>query len=154
MGQRSEARVRVAREEDLPAILRMLLADRATLSDELPPEAPCYAEAFREMQSSGDNVTYVAEEGGRVVGTFMLTFIRHLLRRGTLVAQLEAVRVDASARRRGIGEEMVRWAIEEARRRGCSRIELTSHESRKDAHRFYERLGFEASHVGMKLTLR
>ncbi len=146
-------RVRVAREEDLPGILRMLLADRATPSDELPPGSPCYLEAFREMQASGNNLTYVAEEGGRVVGTFMLTVTRHLMRRGSLVADLEAVRVDASARRRGIGERMVRWAIEEARRLGCSRVQLTSNKSRKDAHRFYRRLGFEQSHEGMKLSL-
>ena len=146
-------RIRVAKDEDLPVILRLLLADRATPSDELSPDSRCYLDAFREMQASGDNLTYVAEEDGRLVGTFMLTFIRHLLRQGSRVAQLEAVRVDAGARGRGIGERMVRWAIEEARRRGCSRMQLTSNKSRKDAHRFYERLGFERSHEGMKLDL-
>ena len=146
--------MRLATGEDLPAILRLLFSDRATPSDELPPDAPCYAEAFREMQASNDNVTYVAEEGGRVVGTFQLTFIRHLMRQGSLVAQLEAVRVDAAARSRGIGEWMVRWAIDESRRRGCTRLQLTTNKSRKDAHRFYERLGFEKSHEGMKLALR
>jgi predicted N-acetyltransferase YhbS len=147
-------RMRVARDDDLPAILRMLFADRATFSDELPPDAPCYAAAFREMQASDDNLTYVAEEEGRVVGTFMLTFIRHLMRQGSLVAQLESVRVDGSMRGRGIGEAMVRWAIEESKRRGCSRMQLTTNKSRTDAHRFYRRLGFEASHEGMKLSLR
>ena len=145
--------VRVAIEGDLPGILRLLFADRATPSDELPPDSPCYLAAFREMQASGDNLTYVAEEDGRVVGTFMLTFIRHLMRQGTSIAQLEAVRVDPAVRGRGIGEQMVRWAIEEARRRGCSRMQLTSNKTRKDAHRFYERLGFEATHLGMKLSL-
>jgi GNAT superfamily N-acetyltransferase len=106
------------------------------------------------MQASDDNLTYVAEEGGRVVGTFMLTFIRHLMRQGSLVAQLESVRVDGSMRGRGIGEAMVRWAIEESKRRGCSRMQLTTNKSRTDAHRFYRRLGFEASHEGMKLSLR
>ena len=123
-------RVRLAREEELPAILRMLFEDRATISDELPPAHPCYADAFREMQDSGTSATYVAEEDGRVVGTFMLTFIRHLMRRGTLVAQIESVRVDATARGRGVGEKMVRWAIDEARRRGCTRLQLTTHKSR------------------------
>jgi len=145
--------VRRATEADLPDVLRLLFEDRATPSDELLPDAPCYASAFREMQASETNGTYVAEEGGRIVGTFQLTFIRHLLRRGGLVAEIESVRVDARVRRRGYGGQMVRWAIEEARRRGCSRIQLTSNKSRKDAHRFYERLGFNASHEGMKLDL-
>ena len=144
---------RPATERDLPAILRMLLEDRATASDELAPDARCYADALREMQASGSSATYVAEEDGRVVGTFMLTFIRHLMRRGTLVAQIESVRVDAPSRGRGLGEQMMRWAIAESRRRGCSRIQLTTHRSRRAAHRFYERLGFDATHEGMKLPL-
>jgi GNAT superfamily N-acetyltransferase len=145
--------VRRATEADLPDVLRLLFEDRATPSDELPPVAPCYASALREMQASETNGTYVAEEGGRIVGTFQLTFIRHLLRRGGLVAQIESVRVDAPLRGRGYGAAMMGWAIAEARRRGCGRVQLTSNKSRKDAHRFYERLGFHASHEGMKLDL-
>ncbi len=145
--------VRLATEADLPAILHLLFADRATPSDELEADAPCYAAAFREMQASGTNATWVAEDAGHIVGTLQLTFLRHLMRRGTLVAQVESVRVDAAHRRGGIGAAMMRWAIDEARRRGCSRVQLTSNKSRKDAHRFYERLGFVASHVGMKLDL-
>ncbi len=145
--------VRRAVEADLPGILRLLLDDRATPSDELPPDSPCYLAALREMQASEENGTYVAEVDGRLVGTFMLTFIRHLLRRGSLVAQVEAVRVDAPLRGRGHGAAMMRWVIDESRRRGCSRIQLTSNKSRKAAHRFYARLGFHASHEGMKLDL-
>jgi len=145
--------IRRATLEDLPTVLQLLLGGQVTRSDELPLDAPCYADALREMQASANSATWVAEEGGRVVGTFMLTFIRHLLRRGTLVAQVEAVHVAASERGRGVGSEMMRWVIEEARRRGCSRVQLTSNKSRKDAHRFYERLGFRATHEGMKLPL-
>ena len=145
--------VRFATPADLPVILRLLGDDKATPSLELPPDAPCYREALEEMQASGNSATYVAELEGRIAGTFMLTFIRHLMRRGTLVAQIEAVRVDAGLRRRGIGEAMMRWAIGEARRRRCSRLQLTSNRSRMDAHRFYERLGFRPTHVGMKLEL-
>ena len=145
--------VRPATEADLPQILRMLLDDRATPSDELPIDAPCYREALREMQASGHSCTYVALERDRAVGTFMLSFLRHLMRRGTLVAEIEAVRVDAPSRGRGVGAEMVRWAIAEAKRRGCSRLQLTSNLERKEAHRFYERLGFVGSHLGMKLSL-
>jgi GNAT superfamily N-acetyltransferase len=143
--------IRRARAGDLPEILRMLFDDRATPSDEVEAGAGCYADAFEEMQRTEGNGTYVAEVDGRIVGTFMLTFIRHLMRQGALVAQIEAVRVDGSQRGRGHGEAMMRWAIDEARRRGCSRMQLTSNKSHKDAHRFYERLGFRATHEGMKL---
>jgi predicted N-acetyltransferase YhbS len=145
--------VRLATRADLPAILRMLREDQATPSAELSPDAPCYREALEEMQASGTNATYVAEREGLIVGTFMLSFIRHLMRQGSLVAQIEAVRVDTGMRGQGIGEAMMRWAIAEARRRGCSRVQLTSNDSRKDAHRFYERLGFRPTHLGMKLAL-
>jgi GNAT superfamily N-acetyltransferase len=145
--------VRPAVEADLPDILRLLLEDRATPSSELSPHAPCYVEALREMQASPGSRTYVAEVDGRIVGTFMLSFLRHLMRRGSLVAQIEAVRIDPSLRGRGLGTAMMRWAIEQARRRHCSTVQLTSNKKRKDAHRFYERLGFRASHEGMKLPL-
>jgi GNAT superfamily N-acetyltransferase len=146
--------VREAEPGDLSAILRLLLEDRTTPSDESSPDAACYADALREMQASSVSRTYVAEVDGRIVGTFMLSFLRHLMRRGTLVGQIEAVRVDAPVRRHGIGAAMMSWAIQEARRRGCSVVQLTSNKKRKDAHRFYERLGFPASHEGMKLPLR
>ena len=145
--------VRPATSSDLPGIMRLLLADRATVSDELPPDSDCYVDALREMQASGHSCTYVALVDGRIAGTFMLTFLRHLMRRGSLVAQIEAVRIDAPLRGRGLGAEMMRWAIDEARRRGCSHLQLTSNLVRKDAHRFYERLGFRGSHLGMKLLL-
>src|SRR4051812_32547409 len=90
--------VRRAALADLPEVMRLLLDDRATPADELPPDAPCYADALREMQSGDTNVTYVAEFEGRIAGTFQLTFIRNLLRRGSLIAQLEAVRIDAPLR--------------------------------------------------------
>jgi GNAT superfamily N-acetyltransferase len=145
--------VRRAVEGDLPGILRLLFEDRAGPSEELPPDAPCYAAALREMQASDASATYVVEVEGRLAGTFMLTFIRHLMRRGSLVAQIEAVRIDAPLRGRGHGAAMLRWIVDESRRRGCSRVQLTTNKSRKDAHRFYARLGFQASHEGMKLDL-
>src|SRR3954465_3851479 len=145
--------VRRAVEADLPGILRLLFEARAPLSDELPSDSPCYLAALREMQASEESGTYVAEVDGRLAGTFMLTFIRHLMRRGSLVAQIEAVRIDGPLRGRGHGAAMMRWIVDEPRPRGCTRIQLTSNKSRKAAHRFYERLGFVASHEGMKLDL-
>jgi GNAT superfamily N-acetyltransferase len=87
------------------------------------------------------------------VGTVQLSFLPGLARRGALRAQLEAVRVRADQRGRGVGAAMIGWAIEEARRRGCALVQLTSDKSRPDAHRFYAGLGFVASHEGLKLPL-
>lgn len=87
------------------------------------------------------------------MATCQLSFLPGLSRRGSWRSQIEAVRVAASIRGLGIGAIMVNWAASESRRRGCSLMQLTTDKSRKDAHRFYQRLGFEASHEGMKLTL-
>jgi ribosomal protein S18 acetylase RimI-like enzyme len=95
-----------------------------------------------------------ASTAGEVVGTLQLSFLPGLARRGALRAQVEAVRVAESTRGSGLGAAMMTWAIEESRRRGCALVQLTTDKSRADAHRFYERLGFVASHEGMKLKLR
>jgi GNAT superfamily N-acetyltransferase len=95
----------------------------------------------------------VAADGAEVVATMQLTFIAGLSRRGALRMQIEAVRVAASQRGRGLGAAMMEWAIERARLRGCAVVQLTTDKSRTDAHRFYQRLGFLASHEGLKLTL-
>jgi len=95
----------------------------------------------------------VAVDGPDVVGTMQLSFIPGLSRQGALRAQVEAVRVAAGHRGRGLGAAMLGWAIAEARRRGCALVQLTTDKSRDAAHRFYERLGFVASHEGMKLVL-
>ena len=87
------------------------------------------------------------------MGTFQLSFLPGLARRGALRAQIEAVRVRADHRGRGLGAAMIGWAIEEARRRGCALVQLTTDKARADAHRFYEGLGFVASHEGLKLPL-
>src|SRR5207245_6923706 len=126
--------VRRATAADLPGILGLLFDDRATPSNELDPGAPCYAEALREMQASDENGTYVAEAEGRLVGTFMLTFIRHLMRQGSLVAQIEAARVDALVRTRGHTAEMMRLDFEEARGRDCTREQRPRTHSRTADH--------------------
>jgi len=95
----------------------------------------------------------VAERDGQIVGTLQLSFLPGLARRGALRAQIEAVRVAQGERGSGLGAAMMGWAIEEARRRGCALVQLTTDKSRADAHRFYARLGFVASHEGMKLAL-
>ena len=95
----------------------------------------------------------VAESAGVVVGVFQLTIIQLVAHRGGRVAQVETVFVDPALRGKGVGDAMMRWAIAEAKRRGCFRLQLTSNKTRTRAHAFYERLGFVASHEGMKLAL-
>jgi GNAT superfamily N-acetyltransferase len=147
--------VSLATRDDLPAILG-LLADDAHASH---PEAAGhgdlapYVEAFDDIAADPRAALYVARLGGRVVGTFHLAVLRYLTYQGGRVAQIESVHVASDVRRGGIGEAMMRFAIDEARRRGCHRVQLTSNKRRVDAHRFYARLGFVASHEGFKLPL-
>ena len=146
--------IRRAVEADLPVAVRLFATpDHGNVKHEDlgPPLPSCYAEALAKIADDPDNALMVAELEGNVVGAFHLTVIQYVANRGGRVAQIENVIVDPAARSQGIGETMMRWAIDEARRRGCFRIQLTSNKVRERAHRFYERLGFVASHEGMKL---
>ena len=144
--------LRRARAEDLAAIVRMILDDQISASRESPDLAP-YEAAFRTIDADPAQVLVAAVLGGEVVGTLQLTVIPGLARAGALRAQVEAVRVRADQRGRGIGEAMMRWAAEEARARGCALVQLTTDKRRAGAQRFYARLGFTASHEGFKLQL-
>lgn len=143
---------RKARAEDLEAIVR--LHEEDTLGSHgdawLPETRPAYEAAFAAIEASPENVLYVAEEAGRVVGTFQLTYIPNLTGRGTRRVKVESVKVAAALRSRGIGARMMAFAEDEARARGAGMMELTSNNNRLDAHRFYERIGFEKSHTGFK----
>jgi GNAT superfamily N-acetyltransferase len=118
-----------------------------------PPLPGAYLDAFRAIQANPATAVMVADLGGEVVGTFQFAVLRGLSHLGRPVAQVESVHVAQSQRSKGIGEAMMIWAINEARRNGCYRLQLTSNKGRTDAHRFYRRLGFVASHEGMKLEL-
>lgn len=118
-----------------------------------PPLPACYREALAAIAEDARNALMVAEVEGRVVGALHLTVIQYVANRGGRVAMIENVIVDPGARGQGIGAAMMRWAIEEARRQGCFRVQLTSNKVRAKAHAFYARLGFVASHEGMKLPL-
>ena len=122
---------------------------------EVPPSPlpASYERAFAKFESEPDAMLMVAEVDGVVVGTFTLTILANLSNGARDVAQIESVHVAEAARNEGVGAAMLAWAIAEARRRDCSRLQLTSNKIRRDAHRFYRRLGFVASHEGMKLTL-
>ncbi len=151
----TDVRFRPAVAADLTAIVRMLADDplgrgRETVAEPLPPG---YAQAFAAVAASPDNTLIVAEQGGEVVGCLQLTLIPGLSRQGALRGQIESVRVRADRRGHKIGEGLVAHAVEHARAAGAKLVQLTTDRSRADAHRFYERLGFVASHVGMKLSL-
>ncbi|TQS43018.1 GNAT family N-acetyltransferase [Cryptosporangium phraense] len=145
--------LRRARRDDLPELLALLAADQLGTHRENPDDPAPYEAAFAAIDADPAQLLVAAEADGRVIGTFQLTIIPGLARRGARRAQIEAVRVAAEYRGRGLGAAMMRWAIDEARRRGCALVQLTSDKSRTDAHRFYERLGFARSHDGFKLRL-
>lgn len=147
--------IRSATHHDLPAIVRLLADDALGAAREVvsEPVAPAYVAAFDAISGQAGNRVLVADDDGLVVGCLQLTLIPGLSRAGMLRAQIEGVRVAATSRRRGLGEALVRHAIAEARAAGCGLVQLTSDVSRADARRFYERLGFQPSHVGFKLAL-
>lgn len=147
---------RTANRADVPAIVAMLADDGLGKGREVVGEEvdAAYWRAFDEMADDPNNAQVVVDRDGEVVGTMQLTFIRSLTRRGGLRAQIEGVRVRADQRGAGLGRKMFTWAIDQARDRGCSLVQLTTDKRRADAHRFYESLGFEASHEGMKLDLQ
>ncbi|HEY9345885.1 MAG TPA: GNAT family N-acetyltransferase [Inquilinus sp.] len=144
--------MRTAEAADLPAILRLLADDPLGKNRETAVEAP-YQAAFAAIAADPKHEVVVAELDGQVVGCFQLSFIPGLSRRGAWRAQIESVRIDSALRGRGAGQAMMEWAIAKARARGCALVQLTTDKRRPDAHRFYARLGFVASHEGMKLEL-
>ena len=149
--------VRRAVRSDVPSIVELLVDDPLGFAreggggaDALEP----YVVAFEAVDADPvHQLLVVAEDGGHVVATLQLSFLPGLSRRGALRAQVEGVRVHPSRRGNGLGSALLEWAREEAERRGCAMIQLTSDKRREDAHRFYTRLGYVASHEGFKLVL-
>ncbi|AJT42742.1 GNAT family acetyltransferase [Psychromicrobium lacuslunae] len=137
---------------DLPGILELLITDQIGASRDGGDLAP-YLRAFDLIDADPSQLLLVGVQKSDLVATLQLSFIPGLARRGSLRSQIEAVRVADSLRGSGVGSQMIEWAIAESRRRGCSLVQLTTDKQRVDAHRFYQRLGFEASHEGMKLLL-
>lgn len=145
--------VREAVASDLESIVALLVDDPLGVSRESADEMDRYRAAFEDISSDPRNLQVVVVHGDAVVATLQLTFIPGLARGGALRAQIEAVRVGAQWRSRGLGGALIRWAIDEAERWGSALVQLTSDASRTDAHRFYTRLGFVDSHVGYKMSL-
>lgn len=147
--------IRRATRADVPEIVRLLADDplgqqRERYAEPLPA---AYESAFAAIDGDPRHALMVVEHQGAVIGTLHLTFLPSLSFRGGTRAQIESVRVDGRYRGQGIGAWLLRWAIERARQEGCRLVQLTTNASRSDAQRFYERLGFVASHVGMKIDL-
>jgi len=148
-----ELLIRDATPDDLPAIVAMLADDMLGRAREAEHVDPAYERALAAISADPNNSLLVAERAGQIIGCFQLTFLPGIGRGGAWRAQIESVRVAQSDRGRGTGAAVMRWAIDRARDRGCALVQLTTDKRRDDAHRFYRRLGFEASHEGMKLLL-
>lgn len=146
---------RAATADDLPAILAMLVDDElGKLREDLTtPLNPAYLAAFEAIERDPNQMLVVAERDGILVGTCQLSFLAGLSHKGMWRGQIEGVRIASSERGSGLGKAMMAWLIEQCRARGCGLVQLTTDKRRTDAHRFYDRLGFVASHEGMKLRL-
>lgn len=145
---------RRAKETDLSAIIELLADDVLGVTRELRNTSDkSYIGAFRAIDTDPNQFLLIVEDSGKVIGTLQLTFIPGLSRSGMLRGQIEAVRIASNRRGEKIGEAMFEWAIEQCKIKGCGLVQLTTDKARPDAHRFYDRLGFEASHIGYKLKL-
>ncbi|WP_374299454.1 GNAT family N-acetyltransferase [Ferrovibrio sp.] len=148
-------RFRSASKADLPEIVRLLADDhlggkRERYVDPLPAE---YGIAFDGLQRIGAEVILALDDEDRIIGCLQLLVLPGLGSLGKPRAQIEAVRIESTLRGRGLGSQLISYAIDRAKQHGCKLVQLTSDNSRQGAHRLYERLGFKASHVGMKLAL-
>ena len=153
MAANSAVTIRRARRDDVRIIVAMLADDplgsgRERIEDPLPPS---YFRAFEAVEKDPNIQLVVAEQGGAVVGCLQLCILPGLSSQGASRALIEDVRVATHCRSRGIGEQLVQWAVAQARSRECKLVELLTHNTRVDAQRFYKRLGFLPSHVGMTL---
>ena len=143
---------RNAKPQDLPFIIGLIVEDAVVATDDSVANAMHaeYTQALAAIDASPNEEMFVVEDGGKPIGCFQLTYLPGLMRRGMWRGMIEVVHVADGLRGRGHGSEMMRWALEHCRERGCGMVQLTSNKKRTDAHRFYERLGFEKSHEGFK----
>ncbi|KJK56625.1 GNAT family N-acetyltransferase [Saccharothrix sp. ST-888] len=149
----TDLNIRPAVLDDLSAIVAMLADDPLGAGRETPDDLAPYQDAFARLATDPNQHLIVAEREGRVVGTLQLSVIPGLSRRGATRTVIEAVRIQADERGSGLGSELIQWAVDRSHELGANLVQLTSDATRTDAHRFYERLGFVASHLGFKLAL-
>jgi ribosomal protein S18 acetylase RimI-like enzyme len=152
----NDFQLRIASFDDLPDIVGMLADDFLGGTREKVEEtiSENYIRAFHEIENDPNNELIVAVLNGKIVGTFQLTYTPSLSFQGGKLCTVESVRVDSNLRGQGIGREMMLWAIERAKEKGCVSMQLTTHKERENAHRFYDKLGFRSTHLGMKLKLK
>lgn len=151
----SDVIFRTATADDLPAIVALLDDDDLSRGreDASLPLDPRYLAAFEAIEADPNQMQIVAELDGRVVGTMQVSFLPGIAFRGGWRGQIEAVRIASDLRGRGLGKQMIEWAVDLFRERGCHMAQLTSMSTRVDAHRFYEQMGWNKSHAGFKLKL-
>jgi GNAT superfamily N-acetyltransferase len=143
---------RHATPEDLPFIVGLIVEDAVVATNDSVADArqPDYDNALKAIDADPNQEMFVVEDAGKPIGCFQLSYLPGLMRRGMWRGMIEVVHVSESERNRGYGSQMMRWALERCRERGCGMVQLTSNKKRTDAHRFYERLGFSRSHEGFK----
>jgi GNAT superfamily N-acetyltransferase len=148
--------IRVAQRADVPAIVALFADDDiGGHGDTTDASAlPEYVAAFERISASANEVLYVAEQKGEVVGTFQTMLTTTMTGRGSSSMIIEAVQTRADCRGQGIGAQMIAFCLEKAKEQGCRQAQLTSNAARLDAHRFYERIGFQKSHFGFKIKLK
>ncbi|GAA4751738.1 GNAT family N-acetyltransferase [Amnibacterium soli] len=146
-------RIRRATAQDVPAIVALLTDDAIGAGRERADDLEPYRRAFAAVDADPAHLIVVAEVDGEVAATLQLSLLPGLSRQGALRAQVEGVRVGGAHRGSGLGTALLRWALGESRDRGAALVQLTTDLRREDARRFYERLGFAGSHLGMKLDL-
>ncbi|MFE7335533.1 GNAT family N-acetyltransferase [Streptomyces griseus] len=149
----SDLEIRPVAPDDLAAVVAMLADDPLGAQRESPDDLTPYREALQRLADDPNQHVVVAVREDRVVGTLQLTIVPGLSRRGATRSIIEGVRIHGDERGSGLGTQLIQWAMDESRRQNCQLVQLTSDVTREDAHRFYERLGFTASHVGFKLAL-
>ncbi|WFF03621.1 GNAT family N-acetyltransferase [Micromonospora sp. WMMD964] len=144
---------REAVRADLPAVIALLADDVLGKARDFTEVDETYEKAFADITADPRNQLIVAEQDGEMVGCLQITYIPGLGRHGSERSLIESVRVRSDRRGQGLGRDLMTWAIDQARQRGCALVQLTTDKTRADAHRFYLGLGFVASHEGMKLAL-
>ncbi|MEH0930767.1 GNAT family N-acetyltransferase [Micromonospora sp. CPCC 205558] len=144
---------RQAVRADLPAVIALLADDVLGKARDFTEVDEAYERAFAAIDADPRNQLIVAEQNGELVGCLQITYIPGLGRHGSERSLIESVRVRSDRRGQGLGRDLMTWAIDQARQRGCALVQLTTDKTRAEAHRFYLGLGFAASHEGMKLAL-
>ena len=148
----TELIIREAVEEDIKAVVNLLANDELGKhrENEKNIEISNYISAFKKIKADPNNFLYVACLDMEIVGTFQLTFIQNMTYKGAIRAQIEAVRIKNTYQNKKLGTKMINWIIDKSREEGAAMLQLSSNKMRQEAIRFYEKMGFEASHVGMK----